>query len=78
MTNRKYTNRKYLDALEKKVLVFGGSMGTDLQAYKLRTDVNVRATLPSPLIPFRALSGLADLSRLCLNSMGIYPRPEIR
>ena len=29
--NRKYTNRKYLDALEKKVLVFDGAMGTSLQ-----------------------------------------------
>jgi len=24
---RKYTNRRYLDALEKKVLVFDGAMG---------------------------------------------------
>ncbi len=31
MTNRKYTNRSYLDALEKKVLVFDGAMGTSLQ-----------------------------------------------
>ena len=30
MTNRKYTNRRYLDALEKKVLVFDGAMGTRL------------------------------------------------
>ena len=28
MTERKYTNRKYLDALDKKVLVFDGAMGT--------------------------------------------------
>ncbi len=28
MTQRKYTNRRYLDALEKKVLVFDGAMGT--------------------------------------------------
>ena len=27
MTNRKYTNRRYLDALEKKVLVFDGANG---------------------------------------------------
>ncbi len=26
--NRKYTNRRYLDALEKKVRVFDGAMGT--------------------------------------------------
>ena len=25
--NRKYTNRRYLDALEKKVLVFDGAIG---------------------------------------------------
>jgi hypothetical protein len=28
MTNRKYTNRKYLDTLEKKVLVFDSAMST--------------------------------------------------
>ncbi len=28
---RKYTNRRYLDALQKKVLVFDGAMGTSLQ-----------------------------------------------
>src|SRR5512139_3319888 len=33
--NRKYTNRKYLDALEKKVLVFDGAMGTSLQVQNL-------------------------------------------
>ncbi len=26
MTERKYTNRKYLDALEQEVLVFDGAM----------------------------------------------------
>ena len=31
MTERKFTNRKYLDALEKKVLIFDGAMGTSLQ-----------------------------------------------
>src|SRR5512138_3426228 len=35
MTERKYTNRKYLDALEKKVLVFDGAMGTSLQVQNL-------------------------------------------
>jgi 5-methyltetrahydrofolate--homocysteine methyltransferase len=29
--NRRYTNRRYLDALEKKVLVYDGAMGTSLQ-----------------------------------------------
>ena len=33
--NRKYTNRKYLDALEQKVLVFDGAMGTSLQNQNL-------------------------------------------
>jgi len=35
MTERKYTNRKYLDALEKKVLIFDGAMGTSLQRQDL-------------------------------------------
>ncbi len=38
MTNRKYTNRKYLDALEKKVLVFDGAMGTSLQNQNLTAE----------------------------------------
>jgi 5-methyltetrahydrofolate--homocysteine methyltransferase len=33
--NRKYTNRRYLDALEQKVLVYDGAMGTSLQALNL-------------------------------------------
>ncbi|HEY5902169.1 MAG TPA: homocysteine S-methyltransferase family protein, partial [Anaerolineales bacterium] len=33
--NRKYTNRRYLDALEHKVLVHGGAMGTSLQLQDL-------------------------------------------
>ena len=36
--NRKYTNRKYLDALEKKVLVFDGAMGTSLQVQNLTAE----------------------------------------
>lgn len=36
--NRKYTNRSYLDALEKKVLVFDGAMGTSLQAQNLTAE----------------------------------------
>ncbi|HUI88574.1 MAG TPA: methionine synthase [Anaerolineales bacterium] len=35
MAQRKYTNRKYLDALEQKVLVFDGAMGTSLQKMNL-------------------------------------------
>src|SRR6266540_3197218 len=38
MTQRKYTNRKYLDALEKKVLVFDGAMGTSLQNQHLTAE----------------------------------------
>ena len=38
MTNRKYTNRSYLDALEKKVLVFDGAMGTSLQLQNLTAE----------------------------------------
>ena len=36
--NRKYTNRKYLNALEKKVLVFDGAMGTSLQNQHLTAE----------------------------------------
>jgi len=35
---RKYTNRKYLDALEQKVLVFDGAMGTSLQLQNLTAE----------------------------------------
>ena len=38
MTQKKYTNRKYLDALEKKVLVFDGAMGTSLQKQNLTAE----------------------------------------
>jgi methionine synthase I (cobalamin-dependent) len=38
MTERKYTNRKYLDALQKKVLVFDGAMGTSLQVQNLTAE----------------------------------------
>jgi methylmalonyl-CoA mutase cobalamin-binding domain/chain len=38
MTNRTYTNRRYLDALEKKVLVFDGAMGTSLQNLHLTAE----------------------------------------
>ncbi|HEY5729457.1 MAG TPA: methionine synthase [Anaerolineales bacterium] len=38
MTQRKYTNRRYLDALEKKVLVFDGAMGTSLQNQNLTAE----------------------------------------
>ncbi len=38
MTQRKYTNRRYLDALEKKVLVFDGAMGTSLQNQNLTSE----------------------------------------
>ncbi|MGE5250818.1 MAG: methionine synthase [Bacteroidota bacterium] len=38
MTERNYTNRRYLDALEKKVLVFDGAMGTSLQAQQLAAE----------------------------------------
>ncbi len=36
--DRKYTNRSYLDALEKKVLVFDGAMGTSLQEQDLTAE----------------------------------------
>ena len=38
MTQRKYTNRRYLDALETKILVFDGAMGTSLQVQNLTAE----------------------------------------
>jgi 5-methyltetrahydrofolate--homocysteine methyltransferase len=38
MTERKYTNRRYLDSLEQKVLVFDGAMGTSLQVQDLTAE----------------------------------------
>src|ERR1044071_5015759 len=38
MPEQKYTNRKYLDALEKKVLVYDGAMGTSLQKQNLTAE----------------------------------------
>jgi 5-methyltetrahydrofolate--homocysteine methyltransferase len=35
---RKYTNRCYLDAIEKRVLVFDGAMGTNLQKMNLTAE----------------------------------------
>ncbi len=33
--NRKYTNRKYLDELDRRILIFDGAMGTNLQKQNL-------------------------------------------
>jgi 5-methyltetrahydrofolate--homocysteine methyltransferase len=38
MAKRKYTNRNYLDAIEQKVLVFDGAMGTNLQNQNLTAE----------------------------------------
>lgn len=38
MTNRTYTNRRYLDALAQKVLVYDGAMGTSLQQQNLTAE----------------------------------------
>src|SRR5512135_3452331 len=38
MPDRKYTNRRYLDALEQRVLVFDGAMGTSLQVQNLSAE----------------------------------------
>ena len=35
---RTYTNRRYLDALEERVLIFDGAMGTSLQAQNLTAE----------------------------------------
>jgi 5-methyltetrahydrofolate--homocysteine methyltransferase len=36
--DRKYTNRRYLDALQERVLIFDGAMGTSLQTMNLTAD----------------------------------------
>jgi len=38
MKSRQYTNRRYLDALAGKVIVFDGAMGTSLQALNLTAE----------------------------------------
>ncbi len=38
MTQRKFTNRSYLDAVEERVLIFDGAMGTSLQEQNLTAD----------------------------------------
>ncbi|HCC78185.1 MAG: methionine synthase [Chloroflexi bacterium GWB2_49_20] len=38
MTKRKYTNRRYLDAIKERVLIFDGAMGTSLQAQNLTAE----------------------------------------
>ena len=38
MSERKYTNRRYLDQVEKKVVVFDGAMGTSLQLQQLTAE----------------------------------------
>ncbi|MFN3742212.1 MAG: methionine synthase [Anaerolineales bacterium] len=35
---RKYTNRRYLDALEERVLIYDGAMGTNLQKMNLNAE----------------------------------------
>jgi 5-methyltetrahydrofolate--homocysteine methyltransferase len=35
---RTYTNRRYLDALEERVLIYDGVMGTNLQAQNLTSQ----------------------------------------
>ncbi|RPJ49847.1 MAG: methionine synthase, partial [Chloroflexi bacterium] len=35
---RKYTNRRYLDALQERIIIFDGAMGTSLQAQNLGPD----------------------------------------
>lgn len=38
MLTRKYTNRRYLDALNERVLIFDGAMGTSLQRQNLTAE----------------------------------------
>jgi 5-methyltetrahydrofolate--homocysteine methyltransferase len=38
MNQRKYTNRRFLDALSERILVYDGAMGTSLQTMKLTAE----------------------------------------
>ena len=38
MMSKRFTNRRYLDALQKRVLVYDGAMGTSLQKQKLTAE----------------------------------------
>jgi 5-methyltetrahydrofolate--homocysteine methyltransferase len=38
LDQRRYTNRRYLDALAERVLIYDGAMGTSLQAMQLSAD----------------------------------------
>ncbi len=38
LTQRRYTNRRYLDALAERVLIFDGAMGTNLQKMNLAAE----------------------------------------
>src|SRR5512142_2281568 len=38
MPKRTYTNRRYLDALQERVIIFDGAMGTNLQKQNLGPD----------------------------------------
>ncbi len=38
MNKLAYTNRRYLDALSERVMVFDGAMGTNLQLMNLTAD----------------------------------------
>ena len=35
MDGKSFSNRRYLDTLAKRVLIFGGAMGTSVQRYNL-------------------------------------------
>ncbi len=36
--NRKYTNRRYLDAIQERVLIYDGAMGTNIQSQNLTAE----------------------------------------
>jgi len=56
---RKYTNRRYLDALKDHVLVFDGAMGTNLQKQNLTASEfgvkNMLAAMITLFFPFPLL-----------------------
>jgi len=42
---KNYTNRRYLDALNQKVLVFDGAMGTNLQRMNLTPKISAASSI---------------------------------
>jgi 5,10-methylenetetrahydrofolate reductase len=70
MTFPKYTNCRYLDALEKKELVFDGAMGTSLQTQNLTAEHFVGSALN--LNPPEPESEIKNLHRKTRNGADFF------